>query len=75
MEDKSRFGDKIAMGPLYAAGSTQKLFLLLKKSLNDEIFFLCGQLMNVETSDVSCLYSIKTNKTSWNKKFMFILIN
>jgi hypothetical protein len=36
---------------------------------------LCGQLMNVETSDVSCLYSIKTNKTSWNKKFMFILIN
>jgi hypothetical protein len=27
------------MGPLYAAGSTQKLFLLLKKSLNDEIFF------------------------------------
>jgi hypothetical protein len=28
--------------------------------------------MNVETSDVSCLYSIKTNKTSWNKKFMVI---
>jgi len=31
MEDKSRFGVKIAMGPLYAAGSTQKLFFIKKK--------------------------------------------